>query len=63
MRYAMMIVSVIWILIISLQVNAKVSQNKYNCDKTSINSVAKDIIIKLLEQQASETRTIKLVVG
>ena len=63
MKYIMMIISIIWILIVSLQVNAKVSQNKHNCDKSSINGVAKDIILKLLEQQASETKTIKLVVG
>lgn len=63
MRYLMMIISVIWIVIVSLQVNAKVSQKHNNCDKININSVAKDIILKLLEQKASETKTIKLVVG
>lgn len=56
MKYSMMIFSIIWMLTIAMQASAE------NCGK-SVNKAAKQIVIKLLEQQSSETKAIKLVVG
>lgn len=56
MKYSMMILAVIWVLTIAVQSSAE------NCSE-SVNKAAKQIILKLLEQQSSEVKTIKLRVG